>query len=285
MKTAAQVFIWFGIIFGFYMIFPLIVGIIALKKISQCSSKTELQNYGIITLFFCSFLGGLFMMLINDEHSTNHNKNATVITYQKVVSDEELQHINTGTMAKITRNSIMVIVALSLACLFVSIFIVVFQPYYVSYSHYRDYYFRANYISAYMNAIPIWCNVLFLSIPLIIFMYYKRNMNKSCEIVFIIYLMYAVVLFTLTLISAILAAGENRTFALWLTAVLSYIILILTLSIVIRNRLVFKAYKKLKVEKTELENELERIKNLLDNSVVSQAEYEQLRQAVISKYY
>lgn len=71
MKTAAKVFIIIGIVTGFWLIVPLIVGIIALKKLESASSHSELVGIGVVTLIFCSLLGGLFMLLVKDEDLNN----------------------------------------------------------------------------------------------------------------------------------------------------------------------------------------------------------------------
>lgn len=60
MKTAAKIFIIIGMICEFWMILPLIFGIIALKKM-----KTEKPSVGlsVCVLLFCNLLGGLFLLL------------------------------------------------------------------------------------------------------------------------------------------------------------------------------------------------------------------------------
>ena len=67
MKTAAKVFIIIGMVFGFYLIFPLVIGILALKKLDEAKTKDELILMGILTLILCSLLGGLFMLLVKEE--------------------------------------------------------------------------------------------------------------------------------------------------------------------------------------------------------------------------
>lgn len=66
MRKAAKVFIWIGMICEFFLIFPIIVGIMSLKKINRATSRAELQDFGIITLLFCSTLGGIFMLCMED---------------------------------------------------------------------------------------------------------------------------------------------------------------------------------------------------------------------------
>lgn len=67
MKTAAKVFIILGMVFGFWMIVPLIVGSIALKKLNNAKSKSELTGVAICTLLFVNLIAGILMLCINDE--------------------------------------------------------------------------------------------------------------------------------------------------------------------------------------------------------------------------
>ena len=67
MKTAAKVFIILGMVFGFWMIVPLIVGIIALNKLNNAKSKSELTGVAICTLLFVNLIAGILMLCINDE--------------------------------------------------------------------------------------------------------------------------------------------------------------------------------------------------------------------------
>lgn len=67
MKTAAKVFIILGMICGFYTILPLIFGFIALKKLKNATKKDELTVTAILTLIFCSLIGGVLMLCLKDQ--------------------------------------------------------------------------------------------------------------------------------------------------------------------------------------------------------------------------
>ena len=67
MKTAAKVFIWIGMICQFYLIFPVVVGIIALTKIKKATRKEDLIAIGVVTIIFCNALGGIFMLNIDEK--------------------------------------------------------------------------------------------------------------------------------------------------------------------------------------------------------------------------
>ena len=66
MKTAAKIFIWIGMILQFFLIYPIIVGIIALRKIDDAYSASELKGIGVATLFLCSVLGGILMLCMSN---------------------------------------------------------------------------------------------------------------------------------------------------------------------------------------------------------------------------
>ena len=70
MKTAAKIFIWIGMILQFFLIYPIIIGIIALRKIDDAYSSSELKGIGVATLFLCSVLGGIFMLCMSDSSLT-----------------------------------------------------------------------------------------------------------------------------------------------------------------------------------------------------------------------
>lgn len=67
MKTAAKVFTIIGMVVGFWTIIPLIVGIIALKKLNKATSKSELTGIAICNLLFCNLIGGILMLCLKDE--------------------------------------------------------------------------------------------------------------------------------------------------------------------------------------------------------------------------
>jgi hypothetical protein len=64
MKTAAKVFIILGMVLQCFLIFPLIVGFIALKKLKTAKSKSELTVIAIVTLLLCNTIGGILMLCL-----------------------------------------------------------------------------------------------------------------------------------------------------------------------------------------------------------------------------
>lgn len=84
MKTAAKVFLIINICLTFYLIFPLVIGIISYKKLDEAKSTDELRVWGILSLIFVSTIAGIFMLLLKDEDltfvDTNEINNATDTT-------------------------------------------------------------------------------------------------------------------------------------------------------------------------------------------------------------
>lgn len=59
MKTAAKVLIILSMICGFWAIFPLVLGIIALKKMNEGTMDT---TWAIIVLIFVSPIAGILLL-------------------------------------------------------------------------------------------------------------------------------------------------------------------------------------------------------------------------------
>lgn len=67
MKNAAKVFLIISMILYFELVFPLILGAIALSKLDHPRSKEEVRTWGILSIIFVSILGGIFMLCIKEE--------------------------------------------------------------------------------------------------------------------------------------------------------------------------------------------------------------------------
>lgn len=71
MKQTIKVFIIIGMVISFYLIFPIVVGIIALRKLEEANSREELRGMGVITLIFCSQIAGILMLCLKDTDFDN----------------------------------------------------------------------------------------------------------------------------------------------------------------------------------------------------------------------
>lgn len=56
-----------------FLVLPVIVGLCALKRINRGNDRFELTKLGLITMFLCSFFGGLFMLLTDTSDFVSPN--------------------------------------------------------------------------------------------------------------------------------------------------------------------------------------------------------------------
>lgn len=69
MKNVAKVFIIIGMVAGWWMIAPLIIGAIALNKLKNAKCKDDLGvAICVVVLILCSTPAGIMMLCMNDEH-------------------------------------------------------------------------------------------------------------------------------------------------------------------------------------------------------------------------
>lgn len=82
MKKAARVFIIISMVVGCFLIYPIILGYIALKKIDEDAPKDEIFLWGVLIAAFVSQIGGILMIL----YTIDENKRGIPVT---VVNAEE----------------------------------------------------------------------------------------------------------------------------------------------------------------------------------------------------
>lgn len=66
LKTAAKVFTIIGMIFGCWMILPLIFGGIALSKMGKATKKSDITVWAVLNLLFCNTIGGILMLCLSE---------------------------------------------------------------------------------------------------------------------------------------------------------------------------------------------------------------------------
>ena len=64
MKTAAKVFLIISLIMRFMFIVPLIIDIIALRKLKKETNPKNLVVIGVLVLIFSSLIAGILMLLM-----------------------------------------------------------------------------------------------------------------------------------------------------------------------------------------------------------------------------
>ena len=66
MKTATKVLIILGMALGSPLIFPIIVGAIALKDLKNATTKKDVKVIGILTIFLCNPIAGIMMLCLKE---------------------------------------------------------------------------------------------------------------------------------------------------------------------------------------------------------------------------
>ena len=285
MKTAAKVFIWIGMILFGGMIFPIVVGVFALKKLDE-APKEEVTQFGVITLFFCSFVGGLLMILLANEASDTCN--APVVQYEKEpLSIEEQKALNASAAGK-TRIGMYALILIAILKLIVLIALFALGE---GIDFWEGLFFKIFTIG----------EIIALVVPISVYFYNKQWLNKSGYIVLLVCLVLFVAFgllgFSLSYLLiwqdygdrgyynytyqevAIMNGLATFAFILFLIATVLYILLL------VWNRKILHTTKKHKIVKSVLEVKLAKIDLLLANGTITQNEYDKLREGIITKYY
>lgn len=290
MKQAAKVFIWMGMIIQFYLIYPVVIGIFALRKIEETTEKNELQTLGVLTMLFCSLLGGIFMLCIKDEDLIFDNENTIIIKKEKVKMIEEVEEktMDTQKFKTFTQIGLYLLCALLLIC---EVFCI------IPISKYWGY--------AYIPLIFNLCQIA-LFVPIII-MYFSNKQRLSLST--IILLSFFTVI---SIVSQVMALQTNYEYAYsigvshmlygegweyWVVFGISCITTILSLSILVVNlENIIATSKKEQINKTnkpqtkqivtsKMEIELTEAVRLYENKLVTEEEYNKIRASIIAKYY
>lgn len=266
MKQASKVFIWIGMILQCVFIYPIVVGVLALKKIDEAKNANELQTLGILTLLFCSLLGGIFMLCIKDEEMSKNNVSTEIVETKPSSQSEKVIKMIT-------------MIGIYLSCLLV-VLSIIFN------------------IVGCMNCsgltyIPLILNIfqILLLIPIIIMYSLNRNTltfaSSSLLIVF-------------TLLSIATIPLSFFTYYDWTYGgpwqymtvfVLGCVITIISVVLLILNFATKQVGKKVIQNNEEskpvnkMENELNQVKALFETNVITEKEYDKLRDSIIAKYY
>lgn len=279
MKSAAKVFIWIGMIIGAVFIYPLVVGILALKRINTAQNKEELQVFGILVTLFCSLLGGIFMLCIKDEEL----KNNPIVIVANHRQSSKFQKICTFT-------GLILLLALSIAYLILSI----------SVNNNITRYGTSDIFIQFLAILPI---ILLLIVIFIIYLINHFKFTKSNLILLLIFTCYD---FVLIFISALDKLELSRVFysgyvfdnvmymcssTLWIIFALACLIFGLSVTLLILNWLEFKRNNSINNNlisnslHEKLKYEIQDAEKLFVENVITKEEYEQIRKTIISKYY
>ena len=288
MKTASKVFIWIGMIAQFYLIYPIIVGILALRKIDEAVDRNELQTFGLITLFFCSLLGGVFMLCIKDEE-LGEVKNSLIISKEV----EEVENIEEG---KSCRKNNFVPIFSSICIIGIPVLLLV------------SFVFAIIPMTLFEGATEsIFCLVLFQLIFSVICLFnYLKNDKKVKKLTIVLYSIF-VAYSVLTIVFSILSYTTfvYRVIEMYLVADLVWhcvawqywivfgiacattpmsLIFVMVNTIKRKTKSKKKTSTKKVVVRSRLEIELNEIKRLYETGVITEDEYNSMRSSIINKY-
>ena len=298
MKTAAKVFIWIGMILQCFLIYPIVVGVLALQKINHAATSEELKTLGILTAFFCSPIGGILMLSIKDSDVRGfvYAPNQHTTTTSRTVVEKRYYNNKDKDRFK-TRTSIIVLMALY-ACLL--IFSTAFSGVLLD-----NGYKGLTYIPLIFSCIQIIAVIFFF------FAIYNKSLVKTIN-----FCLTAILILTITQIalSAILnyfgVYGSYYTIHSdgdlvlvtydisgscdWLWSIFGVnlgglILVLISLVQSVKTKQNTLDYKPVKIKKVittnNMEIELSEAKRLLDTNVITQEEHDRIRSSIISKYY
>lgn len=286
MKTAAKVFIWIGIILQWYLVYPVVIGAFALKRIKTAKSKDELQAFGILTAILCSILGGILMLCIKDEELIETPAPFSNITEQQTdtVTIEKQEQEPTPIVLNKTKGKDKKLLKISVCAIFVLLAICLILCIAISL------YYDCGFIPLIFNSCQI---VVFVFITIIFFLN-KGKMTKDNFVLFIAFITLTTALIIMTMISnySFTSDYDNRTLlgnceyhlAIFLIAVAVNIFSILIVSL---NPLAKQTHtnKETAAETSNIEQELNQLKRMYEINLIEKDEYDRLRLFIISKYY
>lgn len=250
MKTASKVFIWIGMIVGSLLIFPIIVGVLALKKINESESSQDLQTMGILTLFFCNMLGGIFMLCIK-ENELNQNPYTIATTKQ-------------------SNNTYKILIILSLISSIINII------------HFILLFFVGIEMSAYL-ILMILCFVL--NISLIIVFYVNQHLiskdlynkiNKTNLVCLVVISILSILIIATTSATLVFMFNSIKIFMLIYSLMIFFMIKINAKNLDPNNNPINHV--------TKIEVELNKLQMLYTKNVITESEYKKMRASIIDKY-
>ena len=75
MKTCAKVFLIIGMCLTFYLILPIVFGVITIKKLDTVLIRGEIIPWGVLSIIFVSQVGGILVLCMSDDHFRENYRN------------------------------------------------------------------------------------------------------------------------------------------------------------------------------------------------------------------
>ena len=269
MKKTAKVFIWIGIVCQFFLIYPIIVGILALQKLEEARKKDEILTIGIFTLLFCNLIAGIIMLTMTDKDLVQHRTVKSMKDVSRSYSPFLLLH-------KI----------MSLAILGVVLMSYIFSM--IPLIHFAD-----AFIPFILNFVLIVASIL-----LIIIAFSKKKNNKLFALVSCSIIGLSIATITLSILHCCgLALIDGSPFDMPDLDILIGCIVCSGIIMIMAGILFFTSLKNKQniiIEKEEvreptsnygIEAELEEVKSLFEKGLLNEEDYDLAKREIIKKYY
>lgn len=271
MKKAAKVFIWIGMICQFFLIYPIIVGVIALQKLNEARRKEEIQTIGILTLLFCNMISGIIMLTMTDRD----------LAYNKVVrtansSSIQAPYNSTNLLHKVLSFAILGVVLISYICSMIPLI---------------------NFADAFIPFILTFVLIV-VSIVLIILVFSKKKNDKLRAFMALSIVGLSIAVITLSILhSCGLALIDGNPFDMPDLDILIGCIVCSGIIIIMAGIIFFTAIKNKEettvtneetiksTSKYGIEAELDEVKSLFEKGLLNEEDYNLAKQAIIKKYY
>ena len=270
MKKTAKVFIWIGMICQFYLVYPIVVGVIALNKLNEARKKEEILTMGILTLLFCNTVGGIIMLAMSDKELLQKEVVGSV-----VVATEKVREDSHKVLHRIFSLIILGVVLTSYIFSMIPLI---------------------NYGDAYVPFILTFV-LIGVSVTLIIMSFSKKKNNKIFAFTSLVSIGLSIAVIILSILHTCgFALVEGSPFdmpdldVLIGCMVCSGIIIAMSCvlfftSIMKKKEIVYSKDESLTVQKSVIESELEEVKNLFEKGLLNEQDYNLAKQEIIKKYY
>ncbi len=322
-KLASKILIIISMVLTWYLIFPLVIGFFALKQLEECRQAKELTTIAIITLICCNTIAGIIMLCMKDEdlldNGTTQNNADNLFND---VTTTNTAHPVSDTTATVTdkENSTeqstspthKVIKLLTIICFCVTLVAVIM--YFVFAIIGASNYNGSTWLSVTVSSLQL------ISITTIVISYFKNKQSFSSvgKILVLVFISLSLLALIFALVSY--CGGVYETYGYYdytynyttgkyyrqyvtdhRSYLYEYIFCIACAGTNILTSLLLLLFSLLKIKqgsknsgqksattlqrKATMESELTNAKLLLEKNIITEEEYNKIRQTIIDKYF
>ena len=280
MKTTAKVFVYIGMFLQFYLIYPIVIGAIAIRKINKATSRKQLVGISVLVLILCSFVGGIIMLNIKDFDQVVHcsNGNKLYRKEERIVIEDAKATQNQLMYAKYVRFTVYFLIVFVLSNMFFTLFGIAITR-------------LTSLIVAILVSI---ISVLFVSYSAMVIVYEKSDRNVSSLTNVLLLLISYMFAFEIAIMTTTLVLDLGSTnHKIWI-----YIVMILisglamifslsaaVLSYVTKLRDLKRVKKTIVTETSDAEMQIESAKKLMEKNLITEEEYHGIKTRILSNYF